>query len=124
MKNTVTPTTLAIEAASTARVPPPNAPSGGTWGQQSYRGAWSTAATVGGLCVCFIPFVLDTILLTNFDRRMVYLAPNGDFYNSKGQLVGKVEQDKKFRHTKFVPDEPQRVIVDEIGGSSSKRANE
>ena len=87
---------------------PPNALSGGTWGVQTYRGAISAVATVGGVLLCFIPGLLDVMLLSRWDRRTVYLAPDGVLYNGKGRVVGQVgDQNQQFR-----PYQPRAVIVD------------
>jgi hypothetical protein len=85
--------------------PPPGVPSGGVWGQQHYRGPLTLAATVGGIVVACFPAVL--LLLFRMDRRDAYQAPNGEFYDVHGKVLG------DHKKIKFVPN-PQKMLVEAV----------
>ena len=69
--------------------PPPNAPSGGTWGKQRFRGRLTAAATVGGVLVACLPGLL--MLIFKLDERD----------NVEGTLLG------SSKDLKFVPVRPK-----------------
>ncbi|GAX26260.1 hypothetical protein FisN_16Lh089 [Fistulifera solaris] len=85
--------------------PPPGVPSGGVWGQQHYRGPLTLAATVGGIVVACFPAIL--LLLFRMDRRDAYQAPNGEFYDVHGKVLG------DHKKIKFVPN-PQKMLVEAV----------
>ncbi|GAX29469.1 hypothetical protein FisN_16Hh089 [Fistulifera solaris] len=82
--------------------PPPGVPSGGVWGQQHYRGPLTVAATVGGMVVACFPALL--LLVFRMDRRDAYQAPNGEFYDVHGQVLG------DHKKIKFVPNPPKMLV--------------
>ena len=75
--------------------PPPNAPPGGTWGNQRFRGRLTAAATVGGVLVACLPGLL--MLIFQLDERDAYLAKDGNLYDVEGKLLG------SSKDLKFVP---------------------
>lgn len=96
-----TATTPAYYTTATIHTPPPpNAPPGGVWGQQHFRGRWTTAATVGGFLVAHLPGLL--LLFFRLDRRDAYLAPNGNLYDAQGTYLGRATE------RKFVADKEQK----------------
>ena len=82
--------------------PPPNAPSGGIWGKQRFRGRLTAAATVGGVLIACLPGLI--MLVFRLDERDAYLAKDGNLYDAGGKLLG------SSKDLKFVPVKPKSNV--------------